>query len=141
MVRGVLTVVDLASPGRPRGKNRPGLRLGLNRPLVTAVASASVVRPGVRSTLVVEVALTGAPDIPALELVSGSPPGVVLSGGILGGERVEAGTGALGGDTVDTGIENSPSLTVAVSVTRGMRENSWSGDRELLGKWMTLSSS
>ena len=141
VVRGVLTVVDLASPGRPRGKNRPGLRLGLNRPRVTPVASAaSVVRPGVRPSLVVEVALTGAPDIPALVLASSSaPPGVVLSGGILGGERVE--TGTLGGDTVDTGMENSPSLTVAVSVTRGIRENSWSGDRELLGSWMTLSSS
>ena len=144
MVRGVLTVVDLAPPGRPRGKKRPGLRLGLNSPLLVASDSSEspmVVRPGVRPSLVVEVALEarGAPDIPALVLTSGSLEGVVLSGGCLGGERVE--TGALGGDTVDTGMENSPSLTVAVSVTRGIRENSWSGDRELEGRWMTLSSS
>ena len=118
-------MVDLAPPGRPRGKKRPGLRLGLNSPLLEASSvSPVVVRPGVRPSLVVEVALEakGAPDIPALVLASDSLEGVVLSGGCLGGERVE--TGALGGDSVDTGRENSPSLTVAVSVTRGIRENS-----------------
>ena len=39
VVRGVATVVDLASPGRPRGKKRPGLRLGLNPPRAASVAS------------------------------------------------------------------------------------------------------
>ena len=127
VVRGVATVVDLASPGRPRGKKRPGLRLGLNPPRAASVASV-VAMPGVSPCLVVEVTRPGAPDIPAPVLVSSSPPGVVLSGGILGGDRV------------DTGMENSPSLTVAVSVTRGIRENSWSGDNVLDGKWMTVSS-
>ena len=127
VVRGVATVVDLASPGRPRGKKRPGLRLGLNPPRAASMASV-VAMPGVSPCLVVEVTRPGAPDIPAPVLVSSSPPGVVLSGGILGGDRV------------DTGMENSPSLTVAVSVTRGIRENSWSGDNVLDGKWMTVSS-
>ena len=65
--------------------------------------------------------------------------GVVLDGGILGGLMVEM-TGDFGGLTVETGMENSPSLTVAVSVTRGIRENNWLGDSVVEDKWMTLSS-
>ena len=68
-----------------------------------------------------------------------APLGVVLDGGILGGLMVEM-TGDFGGLTVETGMENSPNLTVAVSVTRGIRENNWFGDSVVEDKWMTLSS-
>ena len=81
-------------------------------------------------------------EIPPLVVDSGSRAllGVVLDGGILGGLMVET-MGDFGGLTVETGMENSPSLTVAVSVTRGIRENSWFGVRVVEDKWMILSSS
>ena len=132
VVRGVLTVVDLARPGRLL-KRLPGLRDGTNRPdllgLEDSTEDSVVVIPGVMSRSITVVAL-GLAEIPDLEvdLLGREEEGVVLRGGSLGGWRVE------------TGITKSPSLTVAVSVTRGMRENNSCGDSEDVDKLMILSS-
>ena len=130
VVSGVLTVVDLASPGR-RVNNLPG---GLpNSPERRGVAEAGedsvVVMPGVssRSMTVVPRGREETPDlvgVPARWL-----DGVVRSGGDLGGLRVER------------GMTKSPSFTVTGgSVTLGMRENNSCGDSEDVDKLMILSS-
>lgn len=130
VVSGVLTVVDLASPGR-RGKSLLGGRP--NSPDLRGVAESAedsvVVIPGVtsRSITVVPRGREDTPDlvvVPDLRL-----DGVVRSGGDLGGFRVEM------------GITKSPSFTVTGgSVTLGMRENNSCGDSEDVDKLMILSS-
>ena len=131
VVSGVLTVVDLASPGRLL-KRLPGLLEGTNSPDRLEVEDSGdsvVVIPGVTSRSIIVVP-RGRAEIPDLDVVLPESPedGVVLRGGNRGGFRVE------------TGITKSPSLTVADSVTRGMRENNWCGDSEDVDKLMILSS-
>lgn len=131
VVSGVLTVVDLARPGR-RVNNllAPGLANSPERRGVAESADGSVVvRPGVRSRSMTVVP-RGREDTPDLVVVSDRRlDGVVRSGGNLGGFRVEM------------GITKSPSLTVTGgSVTLGMRENNSCGDREDVDKLMILSS-
>lgn len=131
VVSGVLTVVDLARPGR-RVNNllAPGLANSPERRGVAESAGSSVVvRPGVRSRSMTVVP-RGREDTPDLVVVSDRRlDGVVRSGGNLGGFRVEM------------GITKSPSLTVTGgSVTLGMRENNSCGDREDVDKLMILSS-
>jgi len=129
VVRGVLTVVDLARPGLLL-KRLPGLLEGTNSPDLLEVedstADSVVVIPGVMSMTVVP---RGRAEIPDLEVVRPErlEEGVVLSGGNLGGWRVE------------TGITKSASLTVADSVTRGMSENNSCGESEDVDKLMILS--
>ena len=131
VVSGVLTVVDLARPGRRVNNLLGGLP---NSPDRRGVAESAgdpvVVRPGVasRSMTVVPRGRGERPDLvgvpPDLR-----PDGVVRTGGNLGGLRVEM------------GITKSPSFTVTGgSVTRGMRENNSCGDSEDVDKLMILSS-
>ena len=130
VVSGVLTVVDLASPGRLVNSLLGGLpNSPVRRGVGESAEEAVVVRPGLTSSSITVVPrgrdetpdLVGVPDL-RLE-------GVVLTGGDLGGLRVEM------------GMTKSPSLTVTGgSVTLGMRENNSCGDSEDVDKLMILSS-